>query len=85
MASQGKHPRRSIKNRDLRYLPDGNEFAIVDEAVGVRVPVGDEEGDEDVEEERELAGDVEEEEILRQASEEGEFEGGEEGGVDCPY
>lgn len=69
----------------IHFIPSGNEVAIVDEAIGVRVSVGDEEGDDDVEEESELAGDVEEEEILRQASEEGEFEGGEEGGVDCPY
>lgn len=49
----------------IHVIPSGNEVAIVDEAIGVRVSVGNEEGDDDVEEESELAGDVEEEEILR--------------------
>lgn len=51
----------------------------------MRVPVGDGEANEDVDEESELAGDVEKEQIIRQASEEAKFEGSEEGRVDCPY
>lgn len=39
-------------------VAEGDEVAVVDEAVRVGVGVGDEEGDEDVEEEGELAGDV---------------------------
>ena len=74
-----------IDEKSRFEVAEGDEVAVVDEAVRVWIGVGDEKGDPDVEEEGELAGDVEKEEILRQASEEGEFERGEEGGVDCPY
>lgn len=48
------------------------------------VGVGDKEADKDVDEEGELAGDVEEEEILGETSEEAELQWSEEGRVDCP-
>lgn len=53
--------------------------------MGVEVAVGDEEADDDVDEKGELACDVEQEEVVRQTSEEAELQGGEEGRVDCPY
>lgn len=67
-----------------RERPPSNEFAIVDHAVGVQGSVGDEEADDNVDEESNLAGDVEEEEILGQPSEEPKLQGSEEGRVHCP-
>lgn len=57
---------------------------IVDHAVGVSVAVGDEETDDDVDEEGELASDVEEEQVLGESSEEPELQWGEEGGIHGP-
>lgn len=48
------------------------------------VTIGDEEADDDVDEECKLAGDVEEEEVLRESPEESELQGREEGGVHRP-
>lgn len=46
--------------------------------------IGDGEADEDVDEKGKLTGDVEEEEVLRESSEEPELQGREEGGVHRP-
>lgn len=59
-------------------------MAIVDNAVGVKVAIGHEEADDDIDEKGDLAETVEQEEILRQTSEEAELQRCEEGGVDCP-
>lgn len=58
--------------------PESNEFAIIDHAVGVKVSVGNEEADDNVDEESNLAGDVKKEEIFRQSSEEAELQWSEE-------
>ena len=48
------------KSRTRRkQVPNGDVFAVVDHAVGVGVAIGDEEADDDVDEEGELADDVE--------------------------
>jgi hypothetical protein len=57
---------------------------VVDHPVGVGVPVGEEEVDGDVGEEDELHA-LEVQQVLREAPEEAELEGGKEGGVDGPY
>lgn len=59
--------------------------AVVDDAMGVDVPIGEKEAEEDVDEKGELAGDVEEEDLLGQASEEAKFHWSEERRVHCPY
>lgn len=51
----------------------------------MRVSIGNEEANENVEEESDLAGTVEEEQILRQTSEEGELQRSEERRVHSPY
>jgi hypothetical protein len=56
----------------------------VDNAVGVGVTIGYKEANDDVDEEGELASNVEEEEVLWEASEESKLQGREEGGVHCP-
>lgn len=48
------------------------------------VAIGDEEADDDVNKEGELAGDIEEEEVFAESSEETELQGGEEGRVHRP-
>lgn len=52
--------------------------------MGVKVAIGHEEADDDIDEKGDLADAVEHEEILRQTSEEAELQRCEEGGVDCP-
>lgn len=59
-------------------VPESDEFAVVDDAVGVEVTVGNEEANDDVDKEGELAGDVQEEEVLREASEEPKLQRSEE-------
>ena len=49
------------------------------------VTIGDEEANDNVDEKRELASNVEEEEVLWEASEESKLEGSEERRVHCPY
>ena len=49
------------------------------------VAIGDEEANDNVDEKGELTSDVEEEEVLWEASEESKLEGCEEGRVHCPY
>jgi len=51
----------------------------------LNVKISDEKSDDDVDEESELAGNVKEEDLLRQASEEAELHGSEEGRVHRPY
>lgn len=48
------------------------------------VTIGDEEADNNADEEGELAGNVKEEEVLGESSEEAKLQGREEGGVDRP-
>lgn len=57
----------------------------MDNAVRVSVTIGYKEANDDVDEEGELASNVEEEEVLWEASEESKLEGCEEGRVHCPY
>ena len=63
----------------------GDAVAVVDDAVGVGVAVRHEEAQHDVDQERELPRDVQQEYLLREASEESELHWGEEGGVHRPY
>ena len=65
-------------------VAESDEVAIIDNAVGVEVAVGDEEADDDIDKKGELSDAVEHEQIFRQASEEAELQGCEEGRVDCP-
>lgn len=68
----------------VRGEPAGDGGRSGDHAIGVRVAIGEKEVEDDVEEEGDLAGDVEEEEVLREAAEEAELHGREEGGVYRP-
>lgn len=43
------------------YRPNGDEFTIVDHAVRMRVSIGNEEENDDIDEESNLAGDIEKE------------------------
>lgn len=71
--------------RRWNYTPEGDALVAVDSSVWLSVTKGDEEADDDVDEKRQLAGNVEKEKILRQASEESELHWCEEWRVDCPY
>ena len=63
----------------------GVGFAVVDHAVGMEVSVGNEEADYNVDEKGELAGDIQQEEVLGESFEEPKLQRSEGGGVDCPY
>ena len=63
--------------------PQRDLALVVHHPVGVGVPVGEEEVDGDVGEEDELHA-LEVQQVLREAPEEAELEGGEEGGIDGP-
>ena len=75
----------NLKKRRERERPYGNAIVIKDERMRMRVPIGDEEVNDDVDEESKLTSNVKEEQILWQTSEETEFQRGEKGGVNCPY
>lgn len=68
----------------MRGEPEGDVGRIGNNAVGMGVAVGEAELDEDVDEEGELAGDVEDEEVGGEAAEEAKLHRGEEGGVHRP-
>lgn len=65
-------------------LPEGDAPGTVHHPVGLTVAVGQEEVNEDVGEEGELPGDVQQQQLLRQAAEEPELQRGEEGRVYRP-
>ena len=67
----------------LKLSPQRNPLPVVNHPVGVRIPVGEEEVDGDVGEEDELHA-LEVQEMLGEATEEAEGEGGVEDGVDGP-
>lgn len=67
------------------YKPNGDEFTIVDHAVRMRVSIDNEEENDYVDEESNLAGDIEKEQIFRESSEEAKLQWSEEGGVHRPY
>uniref|UniRef100_M1D7F4 Potassium channel SKOR n=1 Tax=Solanum tuberosum TaxID=4113 RepID=M1D7F4_SOLTU len=51
----------------------------------MRVSIGNKEENDDVDEESNLAGDIEKEQVFRESSEEAKLQGSEEGGVHRPY
>lgn len=90
------HQRSTLSERDACALmfgdveedgarsPQRDLAPVVDHPVGVGVPVGEEEVHGYVGEKDELHA-LEVQHVLREAPEEGELEGGEEGGVDGPH
>lgn len=64
---------REVEKEEMRDRPKSNKVAIVDHAMWVKVSVGDEEADDNVDEKRNLAGDVEDEEVLWKTPKETKF------------
>lgn len=68
----------------INYRPESNGGGLVNHAVGVIVPVSNKELEDDVDEEGNLAAEVEPEELAREAPEEAKLHWSEEGRVYCP-
>lgn len=65
--------------------PDSDEITVVDKAVRMRIAIGNTKVNSDIDEKGDLAGNVEEEEILGETPEESEFQWRKEGRVHSPY
>lgn len=70
--------------KEKRKTPQCNGCGLVDHPVSMRISVSKEELEDNINKKSNLAGDVQEDQVLRQSSEESELHGREKGRVNCP-